>query len=63
MQKWTIQVFYNTNDDQGKSFRATSVTHVEAESVGEAYAKAEEYLNSSVYKLGAILPGEHLRFP
>ena len=61
-RQWTIQVFYDARDDKDKSFRATSVYHVIAEDVGKAYDKAENDLGKN-YKLGAILPGKHLRFP
>lgn len=59
---WTIQVFYQAHSDDGKPFRATSVFQCAASSVGAAYAIAEKTLGPE-RKLGAILPGRHLRFP
>lgn len=63
MRTWTIQVFYEAVDDE-KRFRAQTVVHVQAENVGAAYREAAAlFAGRTDIKLGAIVPGEHLRFP
>ncbi len=62
MNKYSIQVFYDARDDNGKSFRATAVFQTEAEDVGKAYLVAQSVFTNG-QKLGSIMPGHHLRFP
>ena len=63
MRVWTIQVFYEAMDDE-KRFRAETVVHVSAENVGAAYREAAAlFAGRSDIKLGAIIPGKHMRFP
>mgnify|MGYP003502952488 CR=1 FL=1 len=62
MSRWTVQVFYEARNDDGKAFRATSCVHVEAGDIPSAYAEADK-IDVPGKKLGAILPGHHVRFP
>lgn len=62
IRDWTVQIFYDARDDAGRTFRATSVYHAKATNIGAAYAGAEEALGP-LFKLGAIIPGNHERFP
>jgi hypothetical protein len=62
MAKWSIQVHYQAQDDAGKTFRATAVFQCEADDIPTAYRVAADAFGSDK-KLGAIIPGHHLRFP
>ncbi|AHC30549.1 hypothetical protein CC53_gp132 [Rhizobium phage vB_RleS_L338C] len=62
MRSWSIQVHYQTQDDAGRTFRATAVFHCEAADIPSAYQAAAEAFGPDK-KLGAIMPGKHLRFP
>lgn len=62
LKDWSIQTFYDARDDKGALFRATAVYHCKAEGIKEAYDDAENSLGPD-HRLGAILPGKHLRFP
>ena len=62
--KWSIQVDYDARDDRGKKVRSRTVFQTEAESLPKAYDKAKTL--SQIYenvKLGACLPGHHMRIP
>jgi hypothetical protein len=57
---WSIQVFQNRIDDDGAKARSCTIFQCEAVDIGEAYAYAQGQFPEG--KLGAILPGKHLRF-
>ena len=62
MPKWTIQVSYDANDEDGKKFRARTVFHTESEDLGGAYQNATDaFRNRDDVKLGAIMRGHHMR--
>jgi hypothetical protein len=63
-RKWSIQVNYDAQDDNGKKVRARSVFQTEAEDIGQAYANAEKtFAGRTDVKLGAIVPGHHMIIP
>ncbi|QIG76171.1 hypothetical protein EVC24_150 [Rhizobium phage RHph_I4] len=62
MADWSIQIHYSAQSDDGKTFRATAVFQCTADDIPSAYKHAAETLGPDK-KLGAILPGRHLRFP
>ena len=63
-KKWSIQVNYDTQDDNSKKVRARSVFQTEAEDIGQAYANAEKtFAGRSDVKFGAIVPGHHMAIP
>lgn len=58
-KKWTIQVYYTANDDNGKQFRAISCFQCEAPDLPSAYKVAEnaDWGGHEPVKFGAIVPG------
>lgn len=63
LKPFSIQVSYDTSNDDGKQFRARAVFQTEACCARFAYALAEEAFAGRDAKLGAILPGRHLVIP
>lgn len=62
--RWTIQIFYDARDANDRPIRATSVVHVEAVDLGEAYRHAKKiFAGRADIKFGAALPGHHVRVP
>ncbi len=58
--KYTIQVFYDAEDDKRGKFRAETPYHVEAPDIGSAYAQAEkDFASRPGVKFGYIIPGHH----
>lgn len=55
--KWSIQVDYEMQDDDGVPRRARTVFHAEGETIAIAYASAESAFAGRKVKLGAIIPG------
>ena len=64
MKKWTIQVTYDANNEDGKKFRARTVFQTEAENIGQAYKTADEaFKGRDDVKLGEIISGHHMTMP
>lgn len=62
--RWTIQIFYDARDAKDQPIRATSVVHVEAGDLGEAYRQVKKmFAGRADVKFGAALPGHHTRMP
>jgi hypothetical protein len=61
--KWTIQITYTANKEDGKNFQARTVFWTEAPNVGSAYKKAEKSFKGRDVKFGAIIHGHHQRMP
>jgi len=60
MHKWTIQVTYDANGEDGKKFRARSVFQTEADDLASAYQNATDaFRGRDDVKLGAIIRGHH----
>ena len=58
-KKYTIQITYKANDDNGKAISAKSAYWVDAEDIPSAYAKAEKAFAGRDVKFGFILEGHH----
>ena len=60
MHKWTIQVTYDANGEDGKKFRARSVFQTEANDPASAYQNAiDAFRGRDDVKLGAIICGHY----
>jgi hypothetical protein len=60
---WSFQTFSETRDDDGKAMRMTSVLQIEAKDLPTAVKEAKQAAMTGVFKIGAILPGQQVRFP
>ncbi len=60
---WSVQIFYEAENESRGRFRATAVYQVEAASVGEAIAATKAAFDGRGVKIGSIMPGQHVRFP
>jgi hypothetical protein len=56
---FTIQVSYDAHKDDGKTFRARALLHVDAMDMRDAYRVAENSGMTGNPKFGAIIPGHH----
>lgn len=60
---WSVQIFYEAENESRGRFRATAVYQVEAASVGDAIAATKAAFDGRGVKIGSIMPGQHVRFP
>jgi hypothetical protein len=64
MNKYSIQVFYDVEDELKGKFRACTVFQLESSGISEAYETAERaFKGRQGLKFGAIIQGHYLKFP